>query len=105
MAEAYGTVPQMIRYYGESENGTVVRYGAQVPFNFALMGLSQSSKAGDFINTIKVWIDAMPNGVGIHANWVVSTFSLNSKERKKVNLVYSHIIPSSVGKPRSAKNC
>lgn len=77
MAEAYGSIPQMVRYYGESENGTVVRYGSQIPFNFALMGLSQSSKAGDFINNIKVWINAMPNGVGIHANWVVSTFSFN----------------------------
>lgn len=72
MTEAYTTLPRTLQYYGVVSNGTVVQYGSQIPFNFELLNLNISSTACDYENSIGGWLNGMPNGVGIHANWVVS---------------------------------
>lgn len=66
MTEAYTTLPNTVRYYGET-NG---RPGAQVPFNFELITyLRNGSSAVEAKRIIASWLDAMPTGV--RANWVV----------------------------------
>lgn len=72
MTEAYTSLEKTVQYYGKVENGRVVEYGAQIPFNFQLMGSSMSSTAFDFKKSIIKFIDNLPKGGKIHANWVVS---------------------------------
>lgn len=73
MTEAYASVPLMLKYYGRVENGVVVENGSQIPFNFELILNTKSwSNAKDFQERINLWIDHMPKGNGIQANWVVS---------------------------------
>lgn len=98
MTEAYGSVPQMTRYYGERRNGRWT-YGAHIPFNFALMGLTEYSKVQEIMNNIKVWINAMPNGYGVQPNWVVR----KKKSQCERNICSIRLLIS-VGKPRPTKN-
>lgn len=72
MTEAYGTVPQMTKYYGKVMNGEIIEYGAQIPFNFLFTFLQHWTNSSEFIENIEAWISSMPKGVGIQANWVVS---------------------------------
>lgn len=65
MTEAYGTVENMVRYYG---NG--IKNGSQIPFNFELiMRTDVNSSAVDFKLHIDAWLNNMPRGTS--ANWVV----------------------------------
>lgn len=75
MTEAYSSLPNNLRYYGRVENGEIVEYGSQIPFNFDLItGTGRWSKASEFKQHIEAWINGMPKGKGIHANWVVCSF-------------------------------
>lgn len=76
MTEAYGSIPQMVKYYGRVKNGVVVKYGVQVPFNFGIINLQNDANARDFITGINSWINAMPKGIQIQPNWVVGIFYL-----------------------------
>lgn len=76
MTEAYGSIPIMAKYYGQVENGYVVKYGAQIPFNFQLMSVTSTSEATEYKTDIDDWIKAMPKGCNIQANWVVSMIYL-----------------------------
>lgn len=71
MTEAYAPLSNIIKYYGKVENGKVVKYGAQIPFNFRLMLTNMQSKASDFVKPITDFINSMPKGRHIHANWLV----------------------------------
>lgn len=83
MTEAYTTIPNTMRYYGRVENGKIIRYGAQMPFNFQLiLHTGATSKATDYKRTVENWLNAMPKGNRIHANWVVC-FEINFKSMKK----------------------
>lgn len=76
MTEAYASLSNIIKYYGKVENGKIVNYGAQIPFNFRLMVTNMQSKASDFVKPITDFINSMPKGKHIHANWLVCiTFS------------------------------
>lgn len=73
MTEAYTSLPNTLKYYGKVGNGTILKYGSQVPFNFELISYTNfSSKASDYETNIENWLNGMPQGRGIHANWVVS---------------------------------
>lgn len=79
MAEAYGTLEKMQKYYGKTENGAIVegRYGAHIPFNFLLMSTGPWTNAPQYKELIDSWINGLPKGKGIQPNWVVS-LSLSS---------------------------
>lgn len=80
MTEAYTSLPNNLRYYGRVEDGKVVEYGSQVPFNFDLvMRTNRFTKASEFKARIESWINAMPKGEGIEANWVVSRLVFHMK--------------------------
>eukprot|EP00099_Drosophila_melanogaster_P013754 NP_476627.3 maltase A1 [Drosophila melanogaster] len=65
MTEAYTSFENIMTYYG---NG--VRNGSHIPFNFDfLTSINNASKAGEYVEHIKKWMDAMPEGV--YANWVL----------------------------------
>lgn len=65
MMEDYASLPAVMKYY---------RYGADLPFNFALiMQVDKNSKASDFKKVIDQWMSNMP--AGGTANWVVSYFT------------------------------
>jgi len=65
MTEAYTSFENIMMYYG---NG--VRNGSHIPFNFDfLTSINNASKAGDYVDHIKKWMDAMP--AGVYANWVL----------------------------------
>lgn len=86
MTEAYTTIPNTMRYYGQIKNGKIIRYGAQMPFNFQLiLHTGATSKAIDYKRTVEIWLNAMPNGDKIHANWVVC-FGTSFKSMKKETL-------------------
>lgn len=73
MTEAYTSLPNTLKYYGKVENGKILKYGSQVPFNFELISNTNfASEAGDFKTNIDNWLNGMPQGTGIQANWVVS---------------------------------
>lgn len=72
MTEAYSTLNNTIRYYGRAENGKIVEKGAQIPFNFQLMGTNFSTTAVEFKKLITGFIKRLPKGEKIEANWVVS---------------------------------
>lgn len=78
MTEAYTSLPNNLRYYGQVENGKVVRYGSQIPFNFDMITrTNKDTKAPEFKEHILSWIEGMPKARGIQANWVVSGICLN----------------------------
>lgn len=73
MTEGYATLEYMIKYYGSIEDGRIVRYGAQVPFNFLLITYTNmGTKTYEYKNHIESWMKSMPKGKGIEANWLVS---------------------------------
>lgn len=73
MTEAYASLPDMVRFYGEPNNP-----GAQIPFNFELISnVGENSKAVDYEIRINNWLAAMPEGE-YFANWVVRFFFLLS---------------------------
>ena len=74
MTEGYSTVENMQKYYGRIENGRIVNqtYGAQIPFNFLLLSNTwMGSKTYDYKTNIENWLNNMPKGNKIQANWVV----------------------------------
>lgn len=72
MTEAYTNVKNIVRYYGKVENGEVIEYGSQIPFNFELiLETKMSSTASDFKSHIELFVNNLPKGKGIQANWVV----------------------------------
>lgn len=82
MTEAYTSLPNTLRFYGRVENGEIVEYGSHIPFNFELISKTKrSSTAPEFKEHILDWINGMPKGKGIEANWVVSSiFETNMKQ-------------------------
>lgn len=73
MTEAYTSLQNTLRFYGKVENGKITQYGSQIPFNFELISkTSKTSTAVDFKTNIDNWLNGMPKGKGIEANWVVS---------------------------------
>lgn len=65
MTERYGPPDEVTKYYGNSTHE-----GAQIPFNFQLIGLQYQSKAQEYVDAIDSWMKWIP---GNHfANWVVS---------------------------------
>lgn len=73
MTEAYTSLANNLRYYGQVENGRVVRYGSQIPFNFDMITRTNKyTKAPEFKEHILSWIEGMPVAKGIMPNWVVS---------------------------------
>lgn len=76
MTEAYTSLPNTLRFYGKIEDNKITQYGAQIPFNFELISkTSQKSTAFDFKTHIDNWIQGMPKGHGIEANWVVGVYN------------------------------
>lgn len=72
MTEAYASLPNTLRYYGNVENGKLTKYGSQIPFNFELISKTNfSSKASDFKTNIENWLKGMPKAKEVQANWVV----------------------------------
>lgn len=68
MTEAYTTLENTIRYYGNATKPM-----AQIPFNFQLLTrLSYASNASTFETVINSWMNNMPSNQW--ANWVVSNF-------------------------------
>lgn len=87
MAEAYSPLDLAMRLYGRVENGRIVEYGAQMPFNFELMSnTAMGTGSYGYIENIQKWLLNLPNGDHIQANWVVSEV-LSSK------LDFSTILP------------
>lgn len=73
MTEAYTSLPNTVRFYGKVENGAITKYGSQIPFNFELISKTgKKTTSQEFQTHINNWINAMPKGKGIYANWVVS---------------------------------
>uniref|UniRef100_A0A2S2PDA4 Maltase 2 n=1 Tax=Schizaphis graminum TaxID=13262 RepID=A0A2S2PDA4_SCHGA len=65
ITEAYTTIENTIRYYGNKTN-----LGAHMPFNFGLIErLNDSSNAAKFNDAVNSWLDVMPDGKC--ANWVI----------------------------------
>lgn len=78
MTEAYVALPNALKYYGEVRNGIVTKYIADIPFNFILqVKTTNTTTASSFKRKIHQWIDGMPKGDKIHANWVVSISVFN----------------------------
>lgn len=71
MTELYGSLSQITRCYGKVQNGQVVEYGAQIPFNFHFMSLQRWTDAIQISSMITSWINEMPKGNGIQPNWLV----------------------------------
>ena len=68
MTEAYTSIENSVRFYGEGN-----RKGAQIPFNFELISYTnKESKATDFLEHILSWLSRVPKGE--QANWVVRFF-------------------------------
>lgn len=100
MTEGYSTVENMIKYYGVIENGRIVRYGAQMPFNFLLLSNTwMGTKAYGYKNEIESWLSRMPSGKGIEANWLVR-FQIWKKVAKFNVSTFQFNIVISAWKPR-----
>lgn len=75
MSEAYTTLPNTLRFYGKVENSEITVYGAHIPFNFELISkTNMGTTAYEYKAHIENWLNGMPKGKKIHANWVVSIF-------------------------------
>lgn len=73
MVEGYTSFDMTMKYYGEVKNGEIVRYGAQMPFNFMLMSNTWSGTGTyGYVENIVKLLDNLPKGDRIRANWVVS---------------------------------
>lgn len=87
MTEGYASLENMIKYYGTIENGRIIRYGAQIPFNFQLISnTNMGTKANDFKTQIESWLKSMPQGNKIQANWVVG-FQIPNKIQNMLYIV------------------
>lgn len=65
MTEAYSSLENMVRYYGDGRKN-----GSQIPFNFEWITRTNiNSNAIDFKSHIDGWLSGIPTGV--RANWVV----------------------------------
>lgn len=65
MTEAYSTLDNLIRYYGDGK-----RNGSQIPFNFHLLAnTNRASKGAEYKNLIETYMSKIPTG--FEANWVV----------------------------------
>lgn len=85
MTEGYATLEYMIKYYGSIENGRIVRYGAQVPFNFVLITYTNmGTKTYEYKTQIESWLKSMPQGNKIQANWLVCYHSFNNRMKFKI---------------------
>lgn len=74
MTEGYANLTFMLKYYGTIENGRIVRYGSQIPFNFLLISFTnEGTKSHEYKKNIEDWLNNMPKGNKIQANWVVSS--------------------------------
>lgn len=71
MTEAYGSLNEMIGYYGKVENGGIIKNGSHIPFNFNLLNMPPWAKSSEIQMLIDSWINKMPKGKGIEPNWVV----------------------------------
>lgn len=56
MTEAYTAVENVMKYYGKIENGKVVDFAAQIPFNFILTDSDITTTAFDFKKLINTYI-------------------------------------------------
>lgn len=75
MTEAYTSLPNTLKFYGKVENGEIVRYGSQIPFNFELISKTKEATTSyEYKAHIEHWLNGMPKGKHIHANWVVCIF-------------------------------
>lgn len=75
MTEGYTDLPLVMRYFGEIKDGAIVngKYGAQIPFNFLLLTNTWSGTGTwGYKFQIDDFINALPKGDKIQANWVVS---------------------------------
>lgn len=85
MSEAYTTLPNTLRFYGKVENGEVSVYGAHIPFNFELISkTSMGTTAYEYKAHIEHWLEGMPKGNKIHANWVVRVLNGSKLEFYKL---------------------
>lgn len=67
MTEAYATVEQQTRWYGEGE-----KRGSHIPFNFAFIAdITKTSKAKNFKDAVDEWMKNMPSFAMGQANWVL----------------------------------
>lgn len=97
MAEAYSPLQNALKYYGRVENGTITKYGAQIPFNFQLMQkTAMESKSNDYIETINSWLLNLPKGNKIQANWVVRVVLAKPHPKKKIDF-HANFLTSSWG--------
>lgn len=86
MTEAYTSLPNTLRFYGKIENGLVTQNGSHIPFNFELISkTNRMSSSYDFQTHINNWLNGMPKGKGIYANWVVSDIFTCTKLKKWSN--------------------
>lgn len=73
MAEAYSELQLTLKYFGRVENGEIVDYGCQMPFNFELMSNTwMGTGSYGYVENINKWLQNLPKGKGVQANWVVS---------------------------------
>lgn len=78
MSEAYTTLPNTLKFYGKVENGEITEYGSHIPFNFELISKTKTDTTSyEFKAHIQHWLNGMPKGNQIHANWVVSAMSVH----------------------------
>lgn len=79
MTEAYSdTLELLMKYYGRPGicNGQIEEYGAQIPFNFNLIHTNYKTSAWEFERLIREFVNHLPHGEKIHANWVVRIMSI-----------------------------
>lgn len=62
MTEAYTAVENVMKYYGKIENGKVVDFAAQIPFNFILTDSDITTTAFDFKKLINTYMGNLPKG-------------------------------------------
>lgn len=88
MTEAYTALPNIMKYYGRVGNGEITQQGAQVPFNFRLMGSNFSTTATDFLKSIAGFVASMPKGEKIHANWLVNILQTQTTRLNGINVAF-----------------
>jgi len=95
MAEAYDSLSETMKYYGNESNPL-----ADFPFNFQLLNLNESSTAADVTEVVKAWIAALP--IGKWSNWVLGNHDVRRiANRTSVKLIdaYNMIIMLMGGTP------
>nr|XP_019540003.2 probable maltase [Aedes albopictus] len=65
MTEGYTSLPKIIEFFGNATAN-----GAQIPFNFVMMGyIDKTSTGADFAKYVKTWLDSKPTNR--RSNWVL----------------------------------